>query len=511
MTGKGDPPAPLLTPKVEGGESSPYHFYASNPSAVAAPASLQGPSRNADVDAKRCGVCIGCFRQHDCQKCASCLQGVQPCDRRRCIQANVMAAVQLPPVQLPAPAAPPAAKAKRGPGRPKTIKDPAPPKEPKKRGRPKKNPDAPVSTPAVKKEKPPKQEKSATKPKAPGRRKTKKDQLNGDLPKVTANINIPREDVARHCFGPHCTRCARRGSKYCSDECGMAMAKNRIEELLPERLKQHYERMPLTEVNSDQRMYELLERRKEVELKLEDVAKYRQNLILYINALEYTEPSANTRGSTHSSDTSSVYCFICGQEERIAGIARHTQRCFERLEKQSTFGTATKVRVNPFDILCETYDKHTKSYCKRLRIVCPEHYKDEIGKKMKTCGYPLKWEKYRMSTADEMFGDADDLTAEGMCMRPRAGCLEHKAWERNAIGVIDNLRMNYFIQIDEFVDAYRRIQMLCDSHSDPMHHLLSYTLVEDLEWSAKSTIPRPEVNVTIEPAVDVKLEPMEVN
>jgi COMPASS component SPP1 len=80
------------------------------------------------------------------------------------------------------------------------------------------------------------------------------------------------------------------------------------------------------------------------------------------------------------------FCFVCGTEIPVAGSIHHIRRCFERLEKQSSFGTTHKVAVNPFNILCETHDKQTKTYCKRLRVVCPEHYKDDIGKQMKVIG-----------------------------------------------------------------------------------------------------------------------------
>lgn len=71
------------------------------------------------------------------------------------------------------------------------------------------------------------------------------------------------------------------------------------------------------------------------------------------------------------------------------------QRCFVRTEKQSTYGTAQKVfeyyfliycinfllyfqlPQNPKNLVCDTYNKIDKSYCKRLRVMCSEHYKEE--------------------------------------------------------------------------------------------------------------------------------------
>ena len=33
------------------------------------------------------------------------------------------------------------------------------------------------------------------------------------------------DDMPRQCYGPQCIEPARTGSKYCSDECGMKLAK----------------------------------------------------------------------------------------------------------------------------------------------------------------------------------------------------------------------------------------------------------------------------------------------
>ena len=37
-----------------------------------------------------------------------------------------------------------------------------------------------------------------------------------------------QSDKPRQCYGPACTRAARSGSKYCSDDCGLKLATNRI-------------------------------------------------------------------------------------------------------------------------------------------------------------------------------------------------------------------------------------------------------------------------------------------
>ena len=48
----------------------------------------------------------------------------------------------------------------------------------------------------------------------------------------------PREEVYTQCYGPGCTRASRSNSKYCSDDCGLRLATNRLYELLPQRIQQ---------------------------------------------------------------------------------------------------------------------------------------------------------------------------------------------------------------------------------------------------------------------------------
>ena len=43
---------------------------------------------------------------------------------------------------------------------------------------------------------------------------------------------------ARQCFGHKCTKEAREGSKYCSDNCGINLASLRIMQTLPDRIRE---------------------------------------------------------------------------------------------------------------------------------------------------------------------------------------------------------------------------------------------------------------------------------
>ncbi|XP_033117704.1 CXXC-type zinc finger protein 1-like, partial [Anneissia japonica] len=47
-----------------------------------------------------------------------------------------------------------------------------------------------------------------------------------------------KNEVRKQCYGPSCTQVARPDSKYCSEECGLKLATNRVFEFLPQRIKQ---------------------------------------------------------------------------------------------------------------------------------------------------------------------------------------------------------------------------------------------------------------------------------
>ncbi|KAI6202161.1 CXXC-type zinc finger protein 1 [Aphelenchoides besseyi] len=444
---------------------SPFHFDTSTSSSLSSTKSSVKTSTTTSVAAYRCGLCIACLRPADCRKCENCLKEVQPCNRRVCVQAAMIKQEHMDCIQQP----------NRGVAKtkPKVISDPQSPKK-NKRGRPRKNPLAPVIV---------KTDSTSKEPKAKvARRLTKKSMVSSTKQEIMRRSisNVVEKKEPRQCYGPHCTRCARRGSKYCSDMCGSALAQQRLQTLLPIRLKQYYAERPLSEVTSDQRLFDLIKKRTEIEEQLKVADKYRTNMDCYIAALAHASPSASEKLKvSNGGDSCLCYCFVCGSEATIGTIGKHIMRCFERLEKQTTFGTSNKLRINPYDILCEAFDKHSKTYCKRLRVVCPEHYKDDIGKKMKVCGYPLRWEKCDLNSAEEMLGNNVQLLDDSMCLQPRKHCSEHKSWERNVFAMIDNLRMSYLLKIDEICDNYRRIAMACHSHSNAVFHLLSSTISHD--------------------------------
>lgn len=49
---------------------------------------------------------------------------------------------------------------------------------------------------------------------------------------------------------------------------------------------------------------------------------------------------------------------------------------FFQYESQSSFCSVQKTRIDGNNMFCDFYNPTNQTYCKRLRVLCPEHYKD---------------------------------------------------------------------------------------------------------------------------------------
>uniref|UniRef100_A0A914UMR5 CXXC-type zinc finger protein 1 n=1 Tax=Plectus sambesii TaxID=2011161 RepID=A0A914UMR5_9BILA len=179
-----------------------------------------------------CGQCIGCFRTTDCGKCDGC-KGGQRCKGRICVNTDV-----------------PSMK------KPKKISAPV--------GRP------PKSKQLQMKKTPPKQNKGGRQPLkggkangAAGRGTRSSIQAYQQFMKEAGMISSDEDEKGgRQCFGLKCTQAARKGSKYCSDECGLALAKARLCAFLPARVASYWGTTPQAEVMQKSQLEDVRDRQR---------------------------------------------------------------------------------------------------------------------------------------------------------------------------------------------------------------------------------------------------------
>lgn len=95
-------------------------------------------------------------------------------------------------------------------------------------------------------------------------------------------------------------------------------------------------------------------------------------------------------------------------------------------------------------MFCDFYNPGNRTYCKRLKVLCPEHCKDPKISESEVCGCPLVTNVF-------------DFTGE-FCRAPKKHCVKHYVWEKLRRAEIDMERVRQWLKIDELVEQERQIR-----------------------------------------------------
>lgn len=75
-------------------------------------------------------------------------------------------------------------------------------------------------------------------------------------------------------------------------------------------------------------------------------------------------------------ESATVQCVTCGIGLTVRNAIRHMERCFNKYESQTSFGSIFQTKIEGNNMFCDFYNSSNGTYCKRLRVLCPEHCKD---------------------------------------------------------------------------------------------------------------------------------------
>lgn len=95
-------------------------------------------------------------------------------------------------------------------------------------------------------------------------------------------------------------------------------------------------------------------------------------------------------------------------------------------------------------MFCDFYNPTSRTYCKRLRVLCPEHCKDPKIGDSEVCGCPLVTNVF-------------DLTGE-FCRIAKKSCVKHYVWEKLRRAEIDLERVRQWLKMDELLEKERQIR-----------------------------------------------------
>ncbi|KAJ8046741.1 CXXC-type zinc finger protein 1 [Holothuria leucospilota] len=269
------------------------------------------------------------------------------------------------------------------------------------------------------------------------------------------------------CYGPGCTTPQRPGSKYCSDECGMKLATNRLFEFLPQRIQQWQSSPCIAEENNKIQLDRTRQEMAGARVKIAEL----DNKIVELNKLIERCKKVSIDTKLNDTDDSeepelSIHCVTCGHQVNPVKAMAHMNRCFRKYESQTSFGSAFKTRIVGESMFCDFFNSQQSTYCKRLKVLCPEHTKEPRISDSEVCGCPL---------VTGVFADSGEF-----CRMPKRKCNKHHKWEQLRRAEIDLERVRWWLKLDELLEQERTIRSAMSGRAGVLSLMLHQTIDHSL-------------------------------
>lgn len=286
---------------------------------------------------------------------------------------------------------------------------------------------------------------------------------------------LPKKEAPIQCWGPECVNAARENSKYCSDECGIKLAHKRLATYLPVKYESFVNSFGSTSCDADTRNTRELERvGKEIEslrnrlVELEQKYKHLDELIERARFAKINPNVEREREkSIESSEAVEVYCVSCGLMFPEKHALKHMDKCFNKIESQAFFGSYFRTQIEGQSIICEDYNPQTRMYCKRLKVMCPEHDKEKKINDDEVCGYPLP------SPTNIMEDSPDQI-----CLAPKRSCSLHFKWEKLRRAQIDLEKLRTWFKLEELYEQKRSNETALNKRNGLLSVLLYETKLQ---------------------------------
>ncbi|CAG0878962.1 unnamed protein product, partial [Cyprideis torosa] len=300
-------------------------------------------------------------------------------------------------------------------------------------------------------------------------------------------------NTSRQCYGPGCTRAARSTSKYCSDECGLKLATNRIFQILPQRIQEWNLSPCVADEFSKKQIEEIRQKQLKAQRAIQQLDRRYEKVEALIERVHRLEPKDDDEEEMPG-DEAHVFCVTCGHEVSFKNAIKHMDRCFNKYESQTSFGSSVKTAGTLF---CDHRNKQMNTYCKRLRSMCSEHYKEPKGTGDEVCGcpkvlhgalkdqyievgveiawHPLKGVPVPSPAICHFFFQGTEF-----CRLRKKNCRRHHNWERTLKAEIELEKVKNGIQLDELLHEERQVRAAMSSRAGVLPLLLHSTYDHDL-------------------------------
>lgn len=288
---------------------------------------------------------------------------------------------------------------------------------------------------------------------------------------VVKESKTVRHEEPGQCIGPECVNQSMVNSKYCSHECGMKLAKNRLVVFLKDRFDQFNQ----TDCLSDKlNMTELERINSQISLmrkKLVELEQKHADLDKIIERAKYAKINPNVehdREKSMDSNETEIYCVSCGIQCSEKHALKHMEKCFNKIESQAFFASFYKSHIDGQSMFCDYYNPQTKMYCKRLKVMCPEHEKEKKVNDDEVCGYPLP-------KSSNILEDSEDH----ICLAPKRSCSIHFRWEKLRRACIDLEKLRTWLKLEELSEQKRTNETALNQRKDFFSILLHQTVLHE--------------------------------
>uniref|UniRef100_A0A8D3DMJ1 CXXC-type zinc finger protein 1 n=1 Tax=Scophthalmus maximus TaxID=52904 RepID=A0A8D3DMJ1_SCOMX len=186
----------------------------------------------------------------------------------------------------------------------------------------------------------------------------------------------------RQCLGPTCVEVARPSSKYCSEDCGMKLAANRIYEILPQRIQQWQQSPCIAEEHGKKQLERIRREQQNARMRLTEMERRFHELegIIAKAKQQAVQQDEDVNEADSEDSDLQIFCVSCSHPISPKGALRHMERCYAKYESQTSF--VDEVCGCP---LVKSVFELTGDYCRVSKRKCNRHY---------------NWEKLRRAEVD---------------------------------------------------------------------------------------------------------------
>ncbi|XP_056293206.1 CXXC-type zinc finger protein 1b isoform X2 [Pseudoliparis swirei] len=299
-------------------------------------------------------------------------------------------------------------------------------------------------------------------------RRHKQKQKHKDKTRYSEKGELRDNTGQRQCLGPSCVETTKPNSKYCSEDCGMKLAANRIYEILPQRIQQWQQSPCIAEEHGKKQLERIRREQQNARLRLTEMERRFHELEgIIAKAKQQAAQQDEEANEGDSEDTDlQIFCVSCSHPINPKVALRHMERCYAKYESQTSFGSMYPTRIDGATrLFCDVYNPQSKTYCKRLQVLCPEHSRDPKISLDEVCGCPL------VKNVFELTGD--------YCKVPKRKCNKHYNWEKLRRAEVDLERVRVWYKLDELFEQERNVRTAMTNRAGLLALMLHQTIQHD--------------------------------